>query len=93
MYVNAYENYVFPVTANTCLETRRTDAIKTVENVEYKFNIIKCSTGNVIHKKFEQVSSKNLGFETLLKISKIMLREKIAMDDLPDDLSNINFFS
>jgi len=67
-----YTNYVFLVTAITCLETQGTlltGTIKTVENVENKLNIIKCSKGNTICKKFELVTSKNLGSKTLSKIS------------------------
>lgn len=72
------------------LENRRTTwvgGIKTVRNIKNKLNIGECSKGIIIYDKFDRVIEK-LCWKTQLKISKMMSKENIIINNLSENYSS-----
>lgn len=64
------------------------DSLKVIEDVKIKIGDLQCVKGKIILKKLNDVLSKNPGYNTLLKISKILSGEVEGMNGLPEDLTN-----
>lgn len=88
IFINS--NYGFLISTITQLERQDIpliDSISIVKSVQNKLNDVVGEVGDAISRKLNNILEKNNGFSILRNISKILNREIISMDELPEDLT------
>ncbi|XP_022180013.1 uncharacterized protein LOC111040403 [Myzus persicae] len=83
-------NFGFIPDVMTSLEAKNiplSDAIKLIEDVFFKLNLVPGTVGKMIQEKMNDVLEKNKGYQTLVQISKILSGEETSMVRIPENLS------
>lgn len=62
-------------------------AIDAVKNVNLKLSQVPGPIGKIVKEKMNDVLKKNIGYQSLIRISNILNGEETSMDELPENLS------